>query len=528
MKKTLLIIFYIVFLLGAVSTSVIFLYTDLQREELRVQTPIVAVGIDWVDKVFLDRGYSGGSDTYETIRLYSPYHVLQWTVPVWASVDITIRHSNQWVLAKLSPRVARTGSWSKELSLAKQTLVEWVHEVRVETTFEEITTSHVYRIEVTYDRIQVGDTILYLDPQFTPTWYDDDFLWQTTSLDGKARNFLTYGCDQDSPQPKILMESYHQRQTTDACLSFNIPDEYLLFFEYQTRYEGEYLYTINSPSWVVRDIFPLFIHYDGIVVMNLPFRDAATERMLSLAWRGSHQRSSMRIRSWNANDIKPLYDVYVDQGRSLQVETSREKLAIDLYTQRDDLKSPVFPGSYYTYWLKWIGSQRRKVNAWALTSSSPKKYWLPLEDSYDATFGLDVTLDETQMSVYDGFQETTFDLFSMGNTIQTTTREFLMDAPSVCDDAAIDIVRGSENSKARQYYSWGRLMLVGKWWHANDLRISHNSSTKQFVPDQLDQWNLWHDLQGSEFLTNGTNIYMIRAYDTWGNELCSKRIAVRY
>jgi hypothetical protein len=81
----------------------------------------------------------------------------------------------------------------------------------------------------------------------------------------------------------VLIESYHQRQTIDACLSFSIPDQQLLMFEYQARNEGEYLYTISSPEKVVRDIFSLFIHYDGIVVMNLPFWDDESQRLTSLA-----------------------------------------------------------------------------------------------------------------------------------------------------------------------------------------------------------------------------------------------------
>jgi hypothetical protein len=76
-KKLFLILFYGVFLLGAVASSIIFLYTDLQREELRVQTPMIAVGIDWVDKVFWRNDVSGEGDTYETIRLYSPYYLLE-------------------------------------------------------------------------------------------------------------------------------------------------------------------------------------------------------------------------------------------------------------------------------------------------------------------------------------------------------------------------------------------------------------------------------------------------------------------
>jgi hypothetical protein len=92
----------------------------------------------------------------------------------------------------------------------------------------------------------------------------------------------------------------------------------------------------------------------------------------------------------------------------------------------------------------------------------------------------------------------------------------------------VDIVRASDGAKAKQYYDGGRLMLVGKWWHANTLRISHNSSTRQFIPDQLEQWNLRHNLQWSEFLTRGTNIYMIRVYTSWWSELCSKRIAVKW
>jgi hypothetical protein len=66
------------------------------------------------------------------------------------------------------------------------------------------------------------------------------------------------------------------------------------------------------------------------------------------------------------------------------------------------------------------------------------------------------------LTVYDGFQETTFDLFAMGKTITTHPRTFTMDDPTVCDDAVVDIVRASDGAKAKQYYDGGRLMLVGK------------------------------------------------------------------
>lgn len=528
MKKFLLIIFYSIFLLGAVACSIVYLYTDAQREELREQTPTIAIWVDWVENMFWREVIKNEWGVYETIRLYSPYHELQGSAEPWSIVKITVRNTNQWTIWKLYPKVSRTGNWTQELSLSKQTLGEWVHEVVVETTMGNEISREKYRIEVAYDRIQIWDTTLYVDSQFVPTWYDEDFMWQTTSLDGKDRTFLTYGCDQDNPQPQILVESYHQRQTKDACLSLSVPDEYLLFFEYQAWYEWEYLYTIDSPTWVIRDIFPLFIHYDGIVVMNLPFWNQATQRMVSLAWWWSEHRPSMRIRSWNANDIKPLYDIFVDQWRTVYVETAREKMDIALYTQRDDLKSPVFPWSYYTYRVKWLWSQWNKTNAWALTSAFPKKYGLPLENSYDSTFGLTLTLDNTLLTVYDGFQETRFDLFAMGKTINTTSREFSMNMPTVCDDAVIDIIRGSDSIQAKQYHSSWRLMLVWKWWHTNNLTISHNSSTRQFRPDQLEQWNLWHDLQGSEFLTRWTNIYMIRVYTDRWTELCSKRIAIKW
>jgi hypothetical protein len=272
----------------------------------------------------------------------------------------------------------------------------------------------------------------------------------------------------------------------------------------------------------------LFIHYDGIVVMNLPFWDDESQRLTSLAWWWRDSRPSMRIKSWEWENVVPLYDITVDQWRSVTVETSREKLSLSLYTERDDLTSPVFPGSYYSYFLKSLAWWWRQVNAWPLTSFVPQKYALPLRWWKWSTFGFDLTLDDTTLYIFDGFQDTVFDINAIGTSIETKARDFIMDSKDVCDTAQLDIIKWSPYRKAVQGPGWDRLMMIGNGWHASDLRITHNGSTRQFRPHQLEQWHLWHALDQSQFLTRGTNIYIVRAYDTYGDEICRKRIAVRY
>lgn len=530
MKKLVVVIFYILFLLVTIAHGVVFLFDDTQQDNFQDFFLYTDVIVEQIEKLYHRNQFTSLDDgEVETIRLYSPLHEITWQVASGEKISLVVRHANKWLIWKLQPRISRTWSRSQELSLANQTLYEGSHEVTITTTANDTEIRKQYvRLEVWYDRIQIWETIMYLDTHYIPNWYDEDFLRETSTLAWAKRTFLTYGCDADSPQAPVLIESYHQWQSIDACLSFSIPDQQLLMFEYQARKNGEYLYTISSPEKVIRDIFSLFIHYDGIVVMNLPFWNDESHRLTSLAWWWRDLRPSLRIKSREWENIIPLYDIIVDQWRSVTVETSREKLSLSLYTQRDDLTSPVFPGSYYTYFLKSLAWWWKQKNAWPLTSSVPQKYALPLRSWKWSTFGFDLTLNDSTLYVFDGFQDTIFDLNAIGKSIETKARDFVMDSKDMCDTAQLDIIQWHPHRKAVQGPGWERLMMIGNWWYANDLRITHNWSTRQFRPHQLEQWHLWHALDQSEFLTRGTNIYIVRAYDTFGDEICRKRIAVRY
>lgn len=530
MKQLLAVLFYCAFLLIVTIEGVILLYTPQQRAMLGESLPALESLVSRVEhRQSPDHIFTESSESIQTLRLYSPYHKLQWNVDEGGIVTIQVRHQNQWVLYTTKPRIGRDRTRDSELSLANQNLLEWTHIVTVTTAYLYREGSvQRYRLEVQYDRIQIWETTLYLDPHHIPAGEDQDFLRSTSNLEWDERHFLTYGCDPDAPEAPILIESYHQWRTIEACLSFSIPEQQVLFFDYQAWYEWEHLYTISTPERTVRELFGLFIHYDGIVVMNLPFWDQDSQRLTSLAGRWSLERPSLRVRTREGDSLVPLYDILLLQSRDLTVETPREKLSVSLYTERDNVLSSVFPGSYYQYFLKSFNTTRNQVNAGPLTSALPQKYSMPLVSGLWSTFGLDLTIQDNELRVFDGYQDTVMDLGSIGKTIKTQPREFVPDQPTLCEDAELDIIIDQPYKQAVQWPGKWWMMLVGKWWHTQDLRIQHNWSTRLFRPHHLEQGHLWHALDQSEFLTKGTNIYIVRVYDERGAEVCRKRVAVKY
>jgi hypothetical protein len=46
-------------------------------------------------------------------------------------------------------------------------------------------------IEVDYERIELGDAVLFLDPHFITQGSRDDILWEAEDFDGLSTNFLT-------------------------------------------------------------------------------------------------------------------------------------------------------------------------------------------------------------------------------------------------------------------------------------------------------------------------------------------------
>jgi hypothetical protein len=95
-KQLLAVIFYIVFLLVTIAHGVVFLFDDIQQDNLQEIFAYTEVIVEQIEKVYHMNQFTSLNDgKVETIRLYSPWHDLSGQVASGEEITLTIRHANK-------------------------------------------------------------------------------------------------------------------------------------------------------------------------------------------------------------------------------------------------------------------------------------------------------------------------------------------------------------------------------------------------------------------------------------------------
>jgi len=100
-------------------------------------------------------------------------------------------------------------------------------------------------LEVTYERLVVGDQTIFLDPHLIPHDATEDIVWTAKDLQENETYFVTYGCDPLDNKPPILVHNIVDYKVVPACLSFSLAKGYVLFFTYRSTIGGELIYAAD-------------------------------------------------------------------------------------------------------------------------------------------------------------------------------------------------------------------------------------------------------------------------------------------
>jgi hypothetical protein len=339
-------------------------------------------------------------------------------------------------------------------------------------------------------------------------------------------HFMTWWCDDSSPQPPVLLEYGFQYKQIPACLTFSLEKNYLLWFVPEWTANWEYLFTIRSPKeWRIYDAYPLYRTYLWSLYYALVFRDKDNNRLTTLYAQWNEESYTMRVERHNMLTWNKDFELVVTDWNQLLAQTPKEKMFVYLYKEWDRYKWLYFPWIRYQFftnpwWWTW-----NKINEWPLYSL-PIWLYAPRKDK-GSTFTFKVTMEWNRLYIDDTLKITSFDVTRMGTSIEVEDRPERLDQPDICrrvkTEIYADAIGDTVNKRTTKMYP----MIVWEWWNASTIKIFHNGKSQWTIPDQHYQWYVYHRLWNERGnLVLGNNVYTIKAYDQRGTEICTKDLSI--
>ena len=547
-----LIIFWIVFARVALNDKT---QMSLLRDVPAIHYLLVAIGVapdelqtpQWRQRVsltdrlqtFLQRKLSGKNqwgdyrlklrDDKDQIRLYSPVYMFQGVVSSWASyVHIYYSHPGRNRQKELLvDTISEDNTWQYEVSLWKETIYNGNNEYVIEVVFEDGTKiERRVQLQVDYQRIEVGKTILYLDPHYIPAQWDEDILLEIADFDRSPTNLITYGCDTSQPQQGVLIEHDYQYTAIPACMSFSLKKQYLLRYAFRQKQPDAFIYDIMLPNGeILRENFPLYTIEMWNIYLGLVFRDEQTHILKTLRALGDMLRYELQIDRYETPQQLSLAKIRHQDGHTLTVETQREKLIVYMYKDRDNYYALIHPGLRYQYYVKWVRDSWKKIKEGSFHALTQRVIAPGTEQS--ATYWFTIWLSGSVLHINDGFQQAQVDIFALGILWKTQLTTFPLDQPGACETIEANFFLNLSGSIAQQWVKANSLWLVGKWARVSNLSLYHNGKTAPITFDQYYQGAFsMHLTKSKQTLVSGENIYIITATDKRWQEVCKKEMRI--
>ncbi len=459
-------------------------------------------------------------------RLYSPSYTFSWKTNLSiAKISITLSHEWRELVKTRSTKRTADWSWEYKVSLPNEMMFDWENVYLIEA--QDISWKVVSKkvtINVDFKRIEIGDSTIYVDPQFIPDWFDEDILLSTLDMKQQEVSFITYWCDESDPKAPILLENSFQFREIPACMTFSLVEDYLLRFESVWKQWDEYLYSVHSPDdWLIVDTFPLYHQHLWSAYYTLLFREKEFNRFATLYAHGNEEQYVLRIERINLWTKQKELEIVVTDWNQLVAQNDRQKIHMYLYKERDRKKSLWFPWNRYKYRLKSWNWEWNLLNEWAL-------YWLPLSvyaprKEFWSTFTFRVTLDGDILYIDDSIKVTQLDINAMWTSLKVEDRPVNMDDPAQCRSLNTAIHRNLIWDAPLKWSSFDYPVIVGEWRHYSSVKIFHNWKSTWSYADQLYKWYAYYRLGKERWnLVPWENTYTIKSYDQRWNQICDETI----
>lgn len=469
-------------------------------------------------------------DDQPTIRLYSPVYMFQGQVSSGASyVHIYYSHPGRDLQKELLVEtISADNTWQYEVSLWKETIYNGTNEYLIEVVFADgKKIERRVELQVDYQRIEVGESILYLDPHYIPPSSDEDLLLEIPDFERAPTNLITYGCDTAYPQQGVLIEHDYQFATIPACLSFSLKKQYLLWFAFRQKQPDAFLYDIMLPGWTVLvENYPLYTIEMGNIYLWLVFRDQQAQLLKTLRAVGDLLRYQIQIDRWDTQQQLSVAKIRHQDGHALTIETQREKLIIYMYKERDNYYALVHPGLRYQYFLKGVRDSWKKIHEGTINALT-QRLIAPWSEKAP-TFGFTISLEGNILRIDDGYQYNQVDIFALGEVWETVLNAYPLDQPDVCGYIESDFYVSLSWSKAHDGGAYRSLILAGKWAWVSGVHLLHNGKTAAITPEQHYQGTFSLTVsKAKQTLVSGENIYTIIATDQRWQEICRKEMRLQ-
>lgn len=486
---------------------------------------------------FFQRKQSKGVDVTGTVfitldddvsykRLYSPIYKFIWEVSPWITkITITLSHKGRELVKDRITKPWNNGKREYEVSLSNEMMFSGENTYLIEA--EDISWTVVTKkiiLNVDFKRIEVGESVLYIDPQFIPEGWDEDIMWTTVDLKQQEVTYITYWCDEGSPEAPLLLEHAFQFRKIPACATFSLVENYFIWFESLGKQWDEYLFSVNSPAQgLLIDAFPLYRQYLWSIYYTLIFWERDFNRISTLYAQWDEEQYVLRIERINLSTKQKELEIVLTDGNQLVVQNDRQKMHIYLYKEWDRKKALSFPWNRYVYRLKSISDKWTVVNQWSLYSL-PLAVYAPRKDN-GSTFTFRITLDWNMLYVDDSIKITQFDVTAMGTTLSVVDRPQTINDPSQCYKLRTAIHQNIIGDAPLKRSSYDYPIIVWEWWDYSSVRIFHNGKSTWSEPDQLYKWYLYYRLWKERWnLVPWENIYTIKSYDQRGNQVCTEKV----
>jgi hypothetical protein len=128
-----------------------------------------------------------------------------------------------------------------------------------------------------------------------------------------------------------------------------------------------------------------------------------------------------------------------------------------------------------------------------------------------------------QLYLYDGLQVISFDIGDIWSTLQSYLPDIAFDQPMSCDKVELAVY---DQSGERWQDESSSAVIVGRGRAFSNVKIYRGGETTSQPVERLYRGYLAHSLRGKSDLAPGENIYTIKGYDAWWNELCSRGVSI--
>lgn len=464
-------------------------------------------------------------DDASPIRLYSPTYMFQGQVSSGVSyIHMYYEHPARNIKKELViDQVSEDNTWQYEVGLDKQTIFNGINVYTIEVVFADgKKIEREVTLTVDYQRMEIGESIVYLDPHFIPEWSDEDLLMEINDFEWNPFYVVTYGCDTAHPHQWILIEHAYQFDAVSACITFSLKKQYVLQFQFRERQPEAYLYDILWPGGeVIVPSYPLYVLERWSAYLWLVFWDKDQHLLKSIRALGDLLRYEVQIDWYDTLQQIIVAKIRHIDGHTLSIETQREKEILYMYKERDNYYSLAYPWLRYQYFTKGIRDTWRKISEWTL--GIPQQTLYAPGNEKVSTFWFSLAFSGDLMEVNDGIYRSQLSIFQLSQKPQTNTIIPLINQPSVCDGLEANFYEDSQGHIITQSPK-NTILFVGKWACVSQLSFFHNGETVPYTFDSVSPQCYFHTRlsRAQKTLVSGENIYTLIARDQRWQEICRK------